>query len=149
MNEDPPARQRGAVVPGLRSEEPPRQPEGRGDDWTEERQARNERRSDEGRSRLQEAPEASGGQSTGEAATREGAASEGGMGGRAGPRRQAGEHERLVSPLAEADERVIESTLRPKRLNDFIGQARVREQLSIVLEGAQRRAKPPDHVLLS
>ena len=29
---------------------------------------------------------------------------------------------RLVSPLADADERVIESTLRPKRLNDFIGQ---------------------------
>src|SRR5262250_4022323 len=57
--------------------------------------------------------------------------------------------ERLVSPLAEADERVIESTLRPKRLDDFIGQARVREQLSVVLEGAQRRGKPPDHVLLS
>src|SRR5262245_49569700 len=57
--------------------------------------------------------------------------------------------ERLVSPLADADERVIESTLRPKRLNDFIGQARVREQLSVVLEGAQRRGKPPDHVLLS
>jgi len=29
--------------------------------------------------------------------------------------------ERLVSPLADADDRVIESTLRPKRLNDFIG----------------------------
>src|SRR5215467_3592172 len=57
--------------------------------------------------------------------------------------------ERLVSPLADADERVIESTLRPKRLNDFIGQARVREQLSVMLEGAQRRGKPPDHVLLS
>jgi holliday junction DNA helicase RuvB len=59
------------------------------------------------------------------------------------------EADRLVSPLAEADERVIESTLRPKRLDDFIGQARVREQLSVVLEGAQRRGKPPDHVLLS
>ena len=57
--------------------------------------------------------------------------------------------ERLVSPLAEADERVIESTLRPKRLNDFVGQARVREQLSVMLEGAQRRGKTPDHVLLS
>ncbi|HEV2373895.1 MAG TPA: Holliday junction branch migration DNA helicase RuvB, partial [Streptosporangiaceae bacterium] len=57
--------------------------------------------------------------------------------------------QRLVSPLAEADERVIESTLRPKRLGDFIGQARVREQLSLVLAGALRRGKPPDHVLLS
>jgi Holliday junction DNA helicase RuvB len=61
----------------------------------------------------------------------------------------AAEDERLVSPLAEADERVIESALRPKRLADFIGQARVREQLSLVLTGALRRGTPPDHVLLS
>src|SRR5499427_535461 len=57
--------------------------------------------------------------------------------------------ERVVSPLADADDRVIESTLRPKRLEDFIGQARVREQLSLVLAGALRRGKAPDHVLLS
>ena len=57
--------------------------------------------------------------------------------------------ERLVSPLADADDRVIESTLRPKRLNDFIGQTRVREQLSLLLAGALRRGKAPDHVLLS
>lgn len=59
------------------------------------------------------------------------------------------ERDRLVSPLAEADERVIESTLRPKRLSEFVGQARVREQLSLVLEGALRRGRVPDHVLLS
>jgi Holliday junction DNA helicase RuvB len=57
--------------------------------------------------------------------------------------------DRLVSPLADADDRVIESTLRPKRLSEFIGQARVREQLSLVLAGALRRGKAPDHVLLS
>ena len=57
--------------------------------------------------------------------------------------------ERLVSPLADADDRVIESTLRPKRLDDFIGQSRVREQLSLLLAGAVRRGKAPDHVLLS
>ena len=44
---------------------------------------------------------------------------------------------------------MIEGALRPKRLSDFIGQARVREQLSLVLTGALRRGKPPDHVLLS
>jgi Holliday junction DNA helicase RuvB len=59
------------------------------------------------------------------------------------------DRDRLVSPLAEADERVIESTLRPKRLSDFVGQGRVREQLSLVLEGALRRGRAPDHVLLS
>ena len=57
--------------------------------------------------------------------------------------------ERVVSPLADADERVIEGALRPKRLAEVIGQTRVREQLSLVLEGAMRRGRAPDHVLLS
>src|ERR1700730_9740908 len=55
----------------------------------------------------------------------------------------------LVSPLADADERVIESALRPKRLTEFVGQARVREQLSLILQSALRRGRPPDHVLLA
>jgi len=55
---------------------------------------------------------------------------------------------RVVSPLADVDERAIEGALRPKRLAEFIGQARVREQLSLVLESAMRRERPPDHVLL-
>ncbi|GII88071.1 Holliday junction ATP-dependent DNA helicase RuvB [Sphaerisporangium siamense] len=55
----------------------------------------------------------------------------------------------LVSPDAEGDERAIESALRPKRLAEFIGQTRVREQLSLVLESALRRDRPPDHVLMS
>jgi Holliday junction DNA helicase RuvB len=56
--------------------------------------------------------------------------------------------DRVVSPLAAVDERAIEGALRPKRLGEFIGQARVREQLSLVLESAMRRDRPPDHVLL-
>ncbi|MBO0802812.1 MAG: Holliday junction branch migration DNA helicase RuvB [Nocardiopsaceae bacterium] len=59
------------------------------------------------------------------------------------------EGERLVSPLADGDEKAIESALRPKRLGDFVGQARVREQLSLLLKSALRRQRPPDHVLLS
>ena len=65
---------------------------------------------------------------------------------------QGGEGEtegRMVSPLADADDRAIESALRPKRLADFVGQQRVRDQLSLVLESALRRGRPPDHVLLS
>ena len=57
--------------------------------------------------------------------------------------------ERVVSPLADADDRVIEGALRPRRLAEFVGQARVREQLSLVLESALRRGRAPDHVLLS
>jgi len=56
---------------------------------------------------------------------------------------------RFVSPLADADERQIEGALRPRQLSDFVGQARLREQLSLVLEGARRRGKAPDHLLLS
>ncbi|MGW0810099.1 Holliday junction branch migration DNA helicase RuvB [Nonomuraea sp. NPDC002799] len=55
----------------------------------------------------------------------------------------------LVSPDAGGDELQIEAALRPKRLSEFIGQGRVREQLSLVLESAMRRQRPPDHVLMS
>ncbi|MFC9977036.1 Holliday junction branch migration DNA helicase RuvB [Spirillospora sp. NPDC127200] len=58
--------------------------------------------------------------------------------------------ERLVSADPEGvDEQVIEAALRPKQLADFIGQDRVREQLSLVLHSALRRGRTPDHVLLS
>jgi Holliday junction DNA helicase RuvB len=57
--------------------------------------------------------------------------------------------DRIVSPIADASERDIEGALRPKSLGEFVGQARVREQLSLVLEGAMRRGRAPDHVLLS
>jgi holliday junction DNA helicase RuvB len=59
------------------------------------------------------------------------------------------EREGVVSPLADADERIIEGALRPKRLTEFVGQARVREQLSLILQSAMRRGRPPDHVLLA
>jgi len=68
---------------------------------------------------------------------------------RQAPELTAAERDRLISPLADADDRVIEGALRPKRLHELIGQTRVREQLSLVLEGALRRGRPPDHVLLS
>ena len=67
----------------------------------------------------------------------------------AGPGQLEADVGRLVSPLADADERDIEGALRPKRLSELVGQTRVREQLSLVLEGALRRGRAPDHVLLS
>ncbi|HEX4831861.1 MAG TPA: Holliday junction branch migration DNA helicase RuvB [Trebonia sp.] len=57
--------------------------------------------------------------------------------------------DRVVSPLADGEEREIEGALRPRRLDEFVGQARVREQLSLLLRGALRRGRPADHVLLS
>src|SRR5680860_538369 len=55
----------------------------------------------------------------------------------------------LVAADAEVDERVVEAALRPRTLDEVIGQERVREQLSLVLEAARRRNRAPDHVLLS
>ena len=60
-----------------------------------------------------------------------------------------GRDDSVVSPLADSDERMIEGALRPKRLDDFVGQQRVREQLTLLLHSALRRGRPPDHVLLS
>jgi Holliday junction DNA helicase RuvB len=57
--------------------------------------------------------------------------------------------EDVVSPLPAIDEREVEASLRPKRLSEFVGQPKVREQLQLVLESALRRNRPPDHVLLS
>ena len=59
------------------------------------------------------------------------------------------EQDRLVSGTAEAAERDAEAALRPKGLQDFIGQPQVREQLSLVLDAAKARSRTPDHVLLS
>jgi len=55
----------------------------------------------------------------------------------------------LTSAEAEPDERAIEAALRPRTLDEVIGQHRVREQLGLVLEAARLRDRAPDHVLLS
>src|SRR3954468_15471650 len=56
---------------------------------------------------------------------------------------------RLVAGEAEGDERAVEAALRPRRLDEVIGQERGREQLSLVLQAALARGRAPDHVLLS
>jgi Holliday junction DNA helicase RuvB len=56
---------------------------------------------------------------------------------------------RVVDPRGTEQERQVEAALRPRRLEDFPGQPRVRDQLGLVLEAAKRRGTSPDHVLLS
>ncbi|WP_426566818.1 Holliday junction branch migration DNA helicase RuvB [Angustibacter sp. McL0619] len=56
---------------------------------------------------------------------------------------------RVVTGDADADERAVESALRPTRLDELVGQVRVRDQLDLVLQAARRRGTAPDHVLLS
>jgi Holliday junction DNA helicase RuvB len=55
----------------------------------------------------------------------------------------------LTSAYASAEERDAEANVRPRRLAEFVGQHRVREQLDLLLQSALRRGSPPDHILLS
>ncbi len=57
--------------------------------------------------------------------------------------------ERLVTPENSGDDVAVESALRPKTLNDFIGQERVRSQIDVLLTAARKRNSPADHILLS
>ena len=57
--------------------------------------------------------------------------------------------ERIVSPNAGGDENASEHALRPKSLNDFVGQQRVREQINVLLQSAKTRGVSADHMLLS
>jgi Holliday junction DNA helicase RuvB len=55
----------------------------------------------------------------------------------------------VLSAYATDAERDAEASVRPKRLAEFVGQHRVREQLDLLLRSALRRGAPPDHILLS
>ncbi|MER2243349.1 Holliday junction branch migration DNA helicase RuvB [Rhodococcus sp. (in: high G+C Gram-positive bacteria)] len=59
------------------------------------------------------------------------------------------EDESQVSAELVAGDGDVEASLRPKSLDDFIGQPRVREQLQLVLTGAKLRGSTPDHILMS
>jgi Holliday junction DNA helicase RuvB len=54
----------------------------------------------------------------------------------------------FMAPTVRPDEDELEQSLRPRSLDDFVGQARVKEQLSIALEAARTRGEALDHVLL-
>lgn len=56
--------------------------------------------------------------------------------------------ERIVSPKARESEVALDRALRPQRLDDIIGQNRVRDSLSILIEAARQREEALDHVLL-
>ncbi len=57
--------------------------------------------------------------------------------------------ERLVNPALAAEEKVADAALRPTSLSDFVGQQRVKDQLSLVLSAAKQRNASADHILLA
>lgn len=58
------------------------------------------------------------------------------------------EKERMVSPAAEEQEDSVDQTLRPQRLDDYVGQSAIKEHLSIMLDATKGRGDALDHVLL-
>lgn len=58
------------------------------------------------------------------------------------------EDERLITPHAMSDDNVEGNKVRPKTLNDYIGQSKVKENMSIYVEAAKARGEALDHVLL-
>jgi Holliday junction DNA helicase RuvB len=69
--------------------------------------------------------------------------------GEGDPRASADESLQLLAAEATVDDQAIDGALRPRKLDDFVGQRVVREQLTVVLEAAKARGTAPDHVLLS
>ncbi len=57
--------------------------------------------------------------------------------------------ERLQDPEPEGGEEELDRSLRPRRLDDFVGQKAVKEQLQVFVEAARAREEALDHVLLA
>jgi Holliday junction DNA helicase RuvB len=55
----------------------------------------------------------------------------------------------ITSPVASDVERISETTLRPRSLNEFIGQSEIKQHLKIILEAAKRRKQPAEHILFA
>ena len=55
--------------------------------------------------------------------------------------------EPITASTVTNDEEVLDVGLRPKKLNEFIGQDQLKENLSILIEAAKGREEPMDHVL--
>ncbi|MGH3051704.1 MAG: Holliday junction branch migration DNA helicase RuvB, partial [Gaiellaceae bacterium] len=57
--------------------------------------------------------------------------------------------ERITTAVLAPEEEDVDGSLRPRSLDEFVGQERVKEQLSIALEAAKARGEALDHVLLA
>ena len=57
--------------------------------------------------------------------------------------------DRVTTAVLVPDEEELDSSLRPRSLDEFVGQDRVKEQLAIALEAAKGRSEALDHVLLA
>lgn len=58
------------------------------------------------------------------------------------------EEDRLITGEETGEEAVIDRAIRPKRLDEYVGQKAVKEQMSIFIEAAKKRKEAMDHVLI-
>jgi holliday junction DNA helicase RuvB len=56
--------------------------------------------------------------------------------------------DRIVTAVSDADDAQYEAGLRPRTLDEYIGQDRIRENLQVAIAAAKQRAEPLEHVLL-
>src|SRR6266498_2271021 len=59
------------------------------------------------------------------------------------------EDERIVDPVVPDEEREFDAALRPRRIDEFVGQDRIKEQLALLIDGARARGETVDHLLFS
>lgn len=57
--------------------------------------------------------------------------------------------ERSVAPELTEDDLVLDRSLRPKRLGEYLGQTKIKESLAIMIQAAQERGDVADHILFS
>src|SRR5487761_1501461 len=63
--------------------------------------------------------------------------------------RPAGTAESILAPASSAEDQELERSLRPRSLEDFVGQASTKEHLSIILDAAKARDEAADHLLFA
>jgi len=56
--------------------------------------------------------------------------------------------DRPIAPQGRPEEVVVDAALRPRSLEEMVGQERLRQNLMILIEAARARAEPLDHILL-
>jgi Holliday junction DNA helicase RuvB len=57
-------------------------------------------------------------------------------------------NDRVIAGAASREDEALEASIRPKRLDEYLGQEAVREQMKIFIEAAKRRGEALDHVLI-
>src|SRR5262245_14819994 len=60
----------------------------------------------------------------------------------------AHDESRLMTRIEREDDRDLDRTLRPRTMEEYIGQSRMKENLQVFIRAAKERGEPLDHILL-